>query len=249
MRQPGAAAAIAATAAATLGGRLGAARPAARAAATVSSAVSVAASPGIVTPCSARASAGERAQEAGDVLGAQHAGDEVQRARRQPAERLGQRRAGGRVVPAVEPELGRRPPPRPAGPRRSRCSRAGHSARVTRGGAGRLVAARARAARRARCRRSPPGARRSGSAAAGRAARGVLERHAAVLLPDLPVLAFGDRSGAPSRAARASITASASGGCGPTTQGTPALQDARPSRRRSRAASRRDTAGGRARPG
>ena len=49
----------------------------------------------------------EGAEEAGGVLGAEHADDEVERARGQAGQRLGQRDAGGGVVAAVEPELGR----------------------------------------------------------------------------------------------------------------------------------------------
>ena len=49
---------------------------------------------------------GEGAEEAGDVLGAEHAGDEMERPRRQAGERLGEGDPGGWVVAAVEPELG-----------------------------------------------------------------------------------------------------------------------------------------------
>ena len=82
------------------------ARPAARAAAAVASAGSVAASPGIVTAARSRASAasGRRKPSTSLVLSMPQTRCSGRGGRRR--ERLGERLAGGRVVAAVEPELG-----------------------------------------------------------------------------------------------------------------------------------------------
>ena len=133
--------------------------------------------------------------------------------RRRPG--CGRRRARARPAPAAST----------SGPRRRRCSRAGHSAPVTAAAQAASSSAERRAGRRARCRRSRPGARRS-ARGRGRSSRPacVEEGHAAVLLPDLPVVVGDRRAARRPRSARASIAASASGGCRPTTQGTPGFR-------------------------
>ena len=190
MREPGSRAAMAATASATPAAA-SAASPAARAAAAVASAGRVAASPGMRDGGEVAGLGGERAQEALDVLGAQHPADEVQRPRRQARERLGERLAGGRVVAAVEPELGG------AGGLDQRAVaqalEPGRPFRLRdRGGAGGLVGA-----ERAQRGERDAGVRhlmRADQAGAGQVEQAGLveEGHAAVLLPDLPV-AVGDR--------------------------------------------------------
>ena len=228
MRPPGSPAAIAATAAATLAagvGRRGRRRGRRRRSPRRS------ASPprrGSRPPCSdaARARASGRRKPATSLVrehaarrgaaAAAAAGRAPRRAPRRPPG-CGRRRARARRAPAA---VDQRPAAQPLQPRRPL-------------GAG--------DARRRRPPRRAPSARSAASAmpafatwcapircGSGRSRRPavVLEGHAAVLLPDLPVLALAIASGAPTASARASIAASASGGCGADDAGHAGLEDA-----------------------
>ena len=174
---------------------------------------------------------GEGTEEAGRVLRRQHAADQDQRARialLDLGEGAGDGGAGGRIVAAVEPDVGAR--------RRELDERARFQPLHARRPVGvdepglerarRERDAASRGARRPRGRHSPPDARREVSAAAGRAARPRPDRRAGRARQKPCSPRRGGRASRPRPCASSSIIASACSSCGRDDARRAALQDA-----------------------